>query len=202
MNEISPEQETSANCGKNLDRAPWGVHSYLPKRPGPRVLRTPRSRIGRHGYPREDQGHRAGDEQDAEEQGDGGSPRHPQVQARQAPHRAPRSLKVRRRRGRRVRGVQVRPRSRRAHRFPVGGQVHAAHPAHRHRLRGGRVRVHHAHLHPGRDPLQRREDPAARSPRDHRGRERGQGPRQAGHRGRQVVRPHPDGPRRDQVGGG
>ena len=55
---------------------------------------------------------------------------------------------------------------------------------------------------PGRDPLQRREDPVAGSPRDHRGRERGQGARRAGYRGRQVVRPHPDGPRRDQVGGG
>ena len=84
------------------------------------MLLAPRSSsAGRHGHPREDQGHRAGDEPDAEEQGDRGSSRHPQVQARQAPHRAPRAGQVRRRRRRRLRGVQVRPRSRRPHRLPV-----------------------------------------------------------------------------------
>jgi hypothetical protein len=86
---------------------------------------------------------RNADEPHPEKQGDGGPPGHPEVQARQAPHAAPGARQDgRQHRGRRLRGVQVRPRARRAHRLPLRRQVHPADARHGHRLRGRVVVVH------------------------------------------------------------
>ena len=63
-----------------------------------------------------------------------------------------------------------------------------------HLLRGGSVRVHHAHGHPGDDLLPGREAAAARPAGDHRGCRRRQGPGAAGHLDGQDLLGHPHGP--------
>lgn len=81
-------------------------------------------------------------------------------------------------RGLRRRAVWRQPR--RFDRIPVRGEVDPPHPAHGNGFGGGGVRVHDAYVHPWRHPLQRREDSAARSSRNHRGGRSGQGARAAG----------------------